>query len=92
MEDFKVKDISKAEFGRKEISIAESEMPGLMALREEYSGKLPLKGANIISCLHMTIQTALLIETLVDLHNATIVASNRADQKGASMEIEFPKV
>ena len=67
MEDFKVKDISLAEFGRKEISIAESEMPGLMALREEYSGKLPLKGAKIIGCLHMTIQTAVLIETLVDL-------------------------
>ena len=67
MEDYKVKDISEAEFGRKEISIAESEMPGLMALREEYSGKLPLKGAKIIGCLHMTIQTAVLIETLVDL-------------------------
>ena len=67
MEDFKVKDISQAEFGRKEISIAESEMPGLMALREEYSGKSPLKGAKIIGCLHMTIQTAVLIETLEDL-------------------------
>jgi len=67
MEDFKVKDISQAEFGRKEISIAESEMPGLMALRGEYSGKSPLKGAKIIGCLHMTIQTAVLIETLVDL-------------------------
>jgi adenosylhomocysteinase len=67
MEDFKVKDISLAEFGRKEISIAESEMPGLMALREEYSKKAPLKGAKILGCLHMTIQTAVLIETLVDL-------------------------
>ena len=67
MEDYKVKDISQAEFGRKEISIAESEMPGLMALREEYSGKSPLKGARIIGCLHMTIQTAVLIETLIDL-------------------------
>ena len=67
MEEFKVKDISQAEFGRKEISIAESEMPGLMALREEYSGKSPLKGAKIIGCLHMTIQTAVLIETLVNL-------------------------
>ena len=92
MEDFKVKDISQAEFGRKEISIAETEMPGLMSLREEYSGKLPLKGAKIIGCLHMTIQTAVLIETLVDLHNATIKASNRVDQKGARMEIIFPKV
>ena len=52
MEDFKVKDISQADFGRKEISIAESEMPGLMALREEYSGKSPLKGAKIIGCLY----------------------------------------
>ena len=67
MDDFKVKDISLADFGRKEISIAESEMPGLMALREEYSDKAPLKGARILGCLHMTIQTAVLIETLVDL-------------------------
>ena len=67
MDDFKVKDISLAEFGRKEISIAESEMPGLMALREEYLNKSPLKGAKILGCLHMTIQTAVLIETLVDL-------------------------
>ena len=67
MDDFKVKDISQAEFGRKEISIAESEMPGLMALREEYQGKTPLKGAKILGCLHMTIQTAVLIETLVEL-------------------------
>src|SRR6056300_222417 len=67
MDDFKVKDISLADFGRKEISIAESEMPGLMALREEYAGKKPLKGAKIIGCLHMTIQTAVLIETLVAL-------------------------
>ena len=67
MEDFKVKDLTQAEFGRKEISIAESEMPGLIALREEYSGKSPLKGAKIIGCLHMTIQTAVLIETLVAL-------------------------
>ena len=67
MEDYKVQDISQADFGRKEISIAESEMPGLMALREEYSNKKPLKGARIIGCLHMTIQTAVLIETLVEL-------------------------
>ena len=67
MDDFKVKDISLAEFGRKEISIAESEMPGLMALREEYAGKAPLKGARILGCLHMTIQTAVLIETLTEL-------------------------
>ena len=67
MKDFKVKDLSEADFGRKEISIAETEMPGLMALREEYKGKAPLKGAKILGCLHMTIQTAVLIETLVDL-------------------------
>ena len=67
MDDFKVKNIAEAEFGRKEIQIAESEMPGLMALREEYKGKQPLKGAKIIGCLHMTIQTAVLIETLVNL-------------------------
>ena len=65
--DFKVADISQAEYGRKEIKIAETEMPGLMALREEYKNKKPLKGARIIGCLHMTIQTAVLIETLVDL-------------------------
>ena len=67
MDDFKVKDISQSDFGRKEISIAESEMPGLMALREEYGSQKPLKGAKIIGCLHMTIQTAVLIETLVYL-------------------------
>jgi len=66
-QDFKVKDINLAEFGRKEISIAETEMPGLMALREEYKGTKPLKGAKILGCLHMTIQTAVLIETLVEL-------------------------
>ncbi len=66
-EDFKVKDINQADFGRKEISIAESEMPGLMALRKEFKGKKPLKGARILGCLHMTIQTAVLIETLVEL-------------------------
>jgi adenosylhomocysteinase len=65
--DYKVADISLADFGKKEIRIAETEMPGLMALREEYKGKNPLKGARIIGCLHMTIQTAVLIETLVDL-------------------------
>ncbi|MDE1153056.1 MAG: adenosylhomocysteinase [Micavibrio sp.] len=65
--DFKVKDMSLAEWGRKEIAIAETEMPGLMALRAEYKGKSPLKGARIVGCLHMTIQTAVLIETLTDL-------------------------
>ena len=66
-QDFKVKDINQADFGRKEISIAETEMPGLMSLRDEYKGKQPLKGARILGCLHMTIQTAVLIETLVKL-------------------------
>ena len=66
-QDFKVKDISQAEWGRKEIRIAETEMPGLMALREEYGAQQPLKGARIAGCLHMTIQTAVLIETLTYL-------------------------
>src|SRR5574343_1222012 len=65
--DYKVADISLAEWGRKEIAIAETEMPGLMALREEYKDQKPLAGARIVGCLHMTIQTAVLIETLVDL-------------------------
>ena len=64
---YKVKDLSLANWGRKEISIAESEMPGLMSLRKEYAKKKPLKGARIAGCLHMTIQTAVLIETLVEL-------------------------
>jgi adenosylhomocysteinase len=66
-EDYKVADMSLAEWGRKEINIAETEMPGLMALREEFKGKKPLEGARIVGCLHMTIQTAVLMETLVDL-------------------------
>ena len=66
-EDFKVKDIGLADFGRKEIAIAESEMPGLMALRKELKDQKPLKGSRILGCLHMTIQTAVLIETLVEL-------------------------
>ena len=64
---YKVKDISLSDWGRKEIRLAEAEMPGLMSLREEYKGKNPLKGARIAGCLHMTIQTAVLIETLKDL-------------------------
>jgi adenosylhomocysteinase len=64
---YKVKDISLAEWGRKEIKLAEAEMPGLMAIREEYGPKKPLKGARIAGCLHMTIQTAVLIETLKEL-------------------------
>ena len=66
-QDYKVKDIELAEWGLKEIAIAETEMPGLMALREEYGNSKPLDGARIVGCLHMTIQTAVLIETLVHL-------------------------
>ena len=65
--DYKVADINLAEWGRKEIKLAEQEMPGLMAIREKYKDSKPLKGANIIGCIHMTIQTAVLIETLIDL-------------------------
>jgi adenosylhomocysteinase len=65
--NYKVKDISLADFGRKELDIAEKEMPGLMAVREKHAGEKPLKGARITGSLHMTIQTAVLIETLVDL-------------------------
>ncbi|MFM7913050.1 MAG: adenosylhomocysteinase, partial [Bacteroidota bacterium] len=62
--NYQVKDIKLAEWGRKEIRLAEAEMPGLMAIREEYGPQQPLKGARIAGCLHMTIQTAVLIETL----------------------------
>ena len=64
---FKVKDLSLAELGRKKIRMAEKEMPGLMALREEFGAKQPLKGARVAGCLHMTIETAILIETLTAL-------------------------
>src|SRR2546429_2971586 len=66
-EPFKVKDLELAEFGRKEIRLAEQEMPGLMAIRAEYTRQRPLAGAKIMGSLHMTVQTAVLIETLVDL-------------------------
>ena len=66
-EDYKVSDIGLSDWGRKEIKIAETEMPGLMILRKELSAEKPLKGANIVGCLHMTIQTAVLIETLIEL-------------------------
>ena len=65
--DYKVADINLSDFGRKEILLAEKEMPGLMSLREKFSNQKPLKGARIAGCIHMTIQTAVLIETLVDL-------------------------
>ena len=67
MSDYKIKDINLSEWGRKEINIAETEMPGLMKLREEYADSKPLNGARIAGCLHMTIQTAVLIETLIEL-------------------------
>src|ERR687889_1915817 len=65
--DYVVRDVGLADFGRKEIAIAETEMPGLMALRDEFGASKPLKGARIVGCLHMTIQTAVLIETLMEL-------------------------
>src|SRR6266550_5215079 len=65
--DYKVADIGLADWGRREIAIAETEMPGLMALRDEFGASKPLLGARIIGCLHMTIQTAVLIETLLEL-------------------------
>src|SRR5260370_36388000 len=74
-QDFKVKDISLADFGRKEISIAEKEMPGLMSIREKYAPQKPLAGVRITGSLHMTIQTAVLIETLVDLGSSVRWAS-----------------
>src|SRR5690554_5968050 len=65
--DYKVADINLADWGRKELSIAEGEMPALMAMREKYRAHQPLKGAKILGCIHMTIQTGVLIETLVEL-------------------------
>ena len=65
--DYKIRDITLADFGKKEISIAEKEMPGLMAIREKYAPSKPLAGVRVTGSLHMTIQTAVLIETLVDL-------------------------
>ena len=65
--DYKIKDLSLADWGRREIRLAENEMPALMRLRDKYAAEQPLKGANIIGCIHMTVQTAVLIETLVAL-------------------------
>ena len=67
VQDYKVADLSLADFGRKEIQLAEHEMPGLMAVRKEYAASKPFEGIRIMGSLHMTIQTAVLIETLVDL-------------------------
>ena len=92
--DYKVADISLAQWGRKEIEIAEVEMPGLMALRAEYAGKAPLKGARIVGCLHMTIQTAVLVETLVDLGASVRWSScnifSTQDQAAAAIAVVFP--
>ena len=90
--DYKVKDISLADWGRKEIAIAEHEMPGLMAIRHEYVGKKPLAGARIVGSLHMTIQTAVLVETLIDL-GATVRWSScnifsTQDQAAAALAVK----
>ena len=90
-DDFKVKDLTLAKLGRKEIELAEVEMPGLMALRDEYRGQSPLQGARITGSLHMTIQTAVLIETLVDLGAEVRWAScnifSTQDQAAAAMAL-----
>jgi len=94
-DDFKVADMSLADWGRKEIAIAETEMPGLISLREEYRDSQPLKGANIVGCLHMTVQTAVLIETLIHL-GATIrwsscnIFSTQDHAAAAMAEVEIP--
>ena len=71
--DYKIKDISLAEFGRQEILLAQDEMPALMQLRENYRSEQPLKGARIMGCIHMTVQTAVLIETLIDFRWVNLV-------------------
>ena len=94
-DDFKVADMSLADWGRKEIAIAETEMPGLISLREEYKDSQPLKGANIVGCLHMTVRTAVLIETLIHL-GATIrwsscnIFSTQDHAAAAMAEVEIP--
>ena len=90
--DYKIRDISLAEWGRKEIAIAEHEMPGLMAIRREYAGSKPLAGARIVGSLHMTIQTAVLVETLIEL-GATVRWSScnifsTQDQAAAALAVE----
>src|SRR5574339_1059721 len=76
--DYVIADIKLAEWGRKELNIAETEMPGLMAIREEYAKSQPLKGARIAGSLHMTIQTAMLIETLKDRKSTRLNSSHQA--------------
>ena len=90
--DYKVKDISLADWGRKEIAIAEHEMPGLMAIRREYAGSKPLAGARIVGSLHMTIQTAVLVETLIELGASVRWSScnifSTQDQAAAALAVE----
>ena len=82
-EPYKVKDLELAEYGRNEIRLAEHEMPGLMALRSEYKTKQPLAGAKIMGSLHMTVQTAVLIETLADLGARGILVVHRSGARVA---------
>src|SRR5665213_2474860 len=95
MADYVVKDIALAEWGRKEIAIAEAEMPGLMAIRKEYGKDQPLKGARIAGCLHMTIQTAVLIETLIalgaDVRWASCNIFSTQDHAAAAPSVLFEK-
>jgi adenosylhomocysteinase len=93
--DYKVADMSLADWGRKEVAIAETEMPGLMALREEFKGKNPLAGARIAGCLHMTIQTAVLMETLVELGaelrwSSCNIFSTQDQAAAAMVQVEIP--
>jgi adenosylhomocysteinase len=93
--DYVVKDIALADYGRKEIAIAETEMPGLMALREEYGATQPLKGARIAGSLHMTIQTAVLIETLkalgADVRWASCNIFSTQDHAAAAIAASAPR-
>jgi adenosylhomocysteinase len=93
--DYKVADMSLADWGRKEVAIAETEMPGLMALREEFKGRTPLEGARIAGCLHMTIQTAVLMETLVELGaelrwSSCNIFSTQDQAAAAMVQVEIP--
>ena len=87
--NYVIADISLSDFGRKEIKIAETEMPGLMALRDKYQSQKPLKGAKISGSLHMTIQTAVLIETIID--NFWKIEISYAEKYGRHYEIRDPK-
>ena len=87
---YKVKDISLASWGRKEIELAEAEMPGLMSLRKEYKDEQPLEGARIAGCLHMTIQTAVLIETLIALGAEVTWSSCNIFQHKIKLRLRLP--